>query len=105
MTQQSDIGIAGATTTGSTPTGERPMPTAAMDAVAQDRAKDDAAADFAELRRDLATLAQDVATLTQRSVEPYTRQLETMVDRNPIAAVGIAAGLGLLLGLLSAPRR
>ena len=56
------------------------------------------------LRSDLGKLAETVGGTVRNKVEPMTRELEAAVTRNPTASVAIAAGVGLLLGLIMSRR-
>ena len=57
-------------------------------------------AEIASLKADMARLAQTVSGTVRDSVKPMARELEAAVLRHPTASVAIAAGLGLVLGLL-----
>ena len=46
-----------------------------------------------------------VAERTESSLERQLDELETLVRENPLAAVGVAAAAGLVLGLLLTGRR
>jgi ElaB/YqjD/DUF883 family membrane-anchored ribosome-binding protein len=64
---------------------------------AVDRAKDTASG-TAEA---FATTGKQAADEISRQVEPLTAELAASVERNPLSAVAIAAGIGLLIGLLT----
>jgi uncharacterized protein YjbJ (UPF0337 family) len=56
-----------------------------------------------ELRKglgDLKDMGSKVAGSVQESMRPMTRELEARISRNPTGSVLIAAGAGLLLGML-----
>ncbi len=47
----------------------------------------------------------DSAIDAQDRVTALTSDLETAIERNPLTAIGVAVGAGILIGLLSRPRR
>jgi ElaB/YqjD/DUF883 family membrane-anchored ribosome-binding protein len=64
----------------------------------------DYAAELEKLRKDLARLAETVGGAVQGAVQdrvqPIAREFEATVARNPTTSVLIAAGVGLLLGMI-----
>lgn len=61
-------------------------------------------AEIEKLRTDITKLAESVGGSVRSTVQPMARELEAAVARNPTASVAIAAGAGLLLGLIMARR-
>jgi ElaB/YqjD/DUF883 family membrane-anchored ribosome-binding protein len=61
-------------------------------------------AEITHIRAELAKLSDAVGGSVKGVMAPMTRQLETAVARNPTTSVLIAAGVGLLLGLISLRR-
>ena len=57
-------------------------------------------AEIEKLRSDMTKLAESVGGTVKNAVQPMARDLEATVARNPTASVAIAAGVGLLLGLI-----
>lgn len=57
-------------------------------------------AEIEKLRTEVTKLAESVGGTVKRTVQPMTRELEATVARNPTVSVAIAAGVGLLLGLM-----
>jgi ElaB/YqjD/DUF883 family membrane-anchored ribosome-binding protein len=70
----------------------------------QQQASPDYTAELEKLRKDLARLAESVGgavyEAAQERVQPMAREFEATVARNPTTAVLIAAGIGLLLGMM-----
>ena len=66
------------------------------------------AADLAALRQDVANLAETLSKLvqhqTQDRVRAATSEIEAGIVRNPFAAVSIAFGLGISLGMINRSR-
>ena len=58
--------------------------------------------DLEQLKADVSRLADSLSGAVQSTVRPYTREFEAQVARNPTMAVMIAAGVGLVLGMLAA---
>ena len=59
-------------------------------------------AEIDRLRSDMSKLAETVGGSLRSTVQPVARELEAAVVRNPTASVAIAAGAGLILGLIMA---
>ncbi len=57
-------------------------------------------AEIEKLRSDMTKLAETVGNSVKNTVRPMARDLEATVARNPTVSVAIAAGVGLLLGLM-----
>jgi uncharacterized protein YjbJ (UPF0337 family) len=49
---------------------------------------------------DLKEMGSRVASSVQETMRPLTKELENRIARNPTGSVLVAAGLGLLLGVL-----
>jgi ElaB/YqjD/DUF883 family membrane-anchored ribosome-binding protein len=64
---------------------------------AVDRAKDQASGTAEALAATTRQAADEIA----RRVEPLTTELTASVERNPLTALLLAAGVGLLIGLLT----
>ncbi len=47
----------------------------------------------------------DTATDAQDRVTAFSSELEATIERNPLTAIGVAVGAGILIGLLSRPRK
>ena len=73
-----------------------------------DGAAGDLAADLAALRQDVAHLAETLSKLvqhqTQDRVRAATSEIEAGIVRNPFAAVLIAFGVGISLGMINRSR-
>ena len=65
-----------------------------------DQHTSDYQAEIDKLRSDMTRLAQSIGGTVRDTMKPMTRDLEAAVVRNPTASVAIAAGVGLVLGLL-----
>ncbi|MCL4764846.1 MAG: DUF883 family protein [Hyphomicrobiaceae bacterium] len=61
-------------------------------------------AEIERLRSDMARLAESVGGSVRSTVRPMARELEATVARNPTTSIAIAAGVGLLLGLMMSRR-
>jgi len=57
-------------------------------------------AEIEKVRAEMARLAESVGGSLQNTMKPIARELEASVTRNPTSAVLIAAGVGLVLGVL-----
>ena len=60
----------------------------------------DVRAEIAKMRSDVTRLAEAVGGTVQTTVKPMTRELEATVVRHPTMSVVVAAGVGLVLGML-----
>lgn len=56
--------------------------------------------ELAKLRQELARLGDVVSGSLQNTVRPMARELEGIIVRNPTTSVAVAAGAGLLLGIM-----
>lgn len=61
-------------------------------------------AEIERLRSDMTKLAETVGGSVKSTLQPMARELEAAVARNPTMSVAIAAGAGLLLGLMMSRR-
>lgn len=61
-------------------------------------------AEIEKVRAEMARLAETVGGSLQSTMNPVTRELEATVTRNPTSAVLIAAGVGLVLGVMMSRR-
>lgn len=59
-------------------------------------------AEIEKLRSEMTKLAETVGSSVRKTVQPVARELEATVVRNPTLSVAIAAGAGLILGLMMA---
>ncbi len=66
----------------------------------EDRPAEDYQAEIETLRSELSKLADAVGGSVKDTVQPLARELEATVARNPTVSVAVAAGVGLLLGLI-----
>ena len=57
-------------------------------------------AEIEKVRAEMARLAETVGGSLQNTMKPVARELEATVIRNPTSAVLIAAGVGLVLGVM-----
>jgi ElaB/YqjD/DUF883 family membrane-anchored ribosome-binding protein len=68
----------------------------------------DLAADLAALRQDVAHLAETLSKLVQHQTQDRVRaassEIEAGIVRNPFAAVLIAFGIGISLGMMNRSR-
>jgi ElaB/YqjD/DUF883 family membrane-anchored ribosome-binding protein len=67
------------------------------------RASDEAPdyqAEIEKVKAEMTKLAETVAGSVQNTMKPVARELEATVTRNPTASVLIAAGIGLVLGIM-----
>lgn len=68
----------------------------------------DFAADLAALRQDVAHLAETLGKLvqhqTQDRVRAATSEIEASIGRNPLTAVSIAFGVGIVVGMMNRSR-
>ncbi len=61
-------------------------------------------AEIDKVRAEMARLAESVGGSLQSTMKPIARELEASVTRNPTSAVLIAAGVGLVLGVMMSRR-
>ena len=66
----------------------------------EDNRSADYQAEIEKLRADMGKLAESVSGSVKSTVQPMARELEATVARNPTVSVAIAAGVGLLLGVM-----
>ena len=71
----------------------------------------DLAADLAALRQDVARLSETVSELVhhqvadaQENVRAVRGEIEASIERNPMTAVPIAFGIGMLIGRMNRSR-
>ena len=67
------------------------------------RANDEAPdyqAEIDKVKTEMTKLAETVAGSVQSTMKPVQRELEATVSRNPTASVLVAAGIGLVLGVM-----
>ncbi len=57
-------------------------------------------AEIEKMRSEMSHLADAVAGTVKTTMKPVARELEATVSRNPTASVLIAAGIGLVLGVM-----
>lgn len=57
-------------------------------------------AEIEKIRSEMAHLADAVTGTVKTTMKPVARELEATVSRNPTASVLIAAGIGLVLGVM-----
>jgi len=68
----------------------------------------DFAADLAGLRQDVAHLTETLGKLVQHQttdrVHAATGEIEASIRRNPLTAVSVAFGIGIVLGMMNRSR-
>jgi len=69
----------------------------------------DFAADLAALRKEVAHLAETLGKLVQHQttdrVHAATGEIEASIRRNPLTAISVAFGIGIVVGMLNRSRR